>query len=93
MNNDYLQMAQRMIDHITQMDYCAETQSMYRRCFNRFGDYLSEKSVDYSPEESKEWLSSISINKSDFNIYVAAINKLNDLFLYELISMSETQEK
>lgn len=43
MNNDYLQMAQRVIDHITQMDCCAETQSMYRRCFNRFGDYLSEK--------------------------------------------------
>ena len=82
MNNDYLQMAQRVIDHITQMDCCAETQSMYRRCFNRFGDYLSEKSVDYCPEASKEWLSSISINKSDFNIYVAAINKLNDLFLY-----------
>lgn len=82
MNNDYTWMVQRVMDHITQLDYSAATQSVYRRCFNRFGNYLSGKATDYSPEETKVWLSSGDVSKANFNIFTAAINKLNDLFLY-----------
>lgn len=82
MNNDYAQMTQRVIDYISQLDCSSATQSMYRRCFTSLGDYLSERRIDYSPEVSKVWLSSSDVNKANFNIFIAAINKLNDLFLY-----------
>lgn len=82
MNNDYTRLVQRVMNHITQLDYSAATQRAYRRCFNRLGDYLSEKATGYSPEETKVWLSSANVSKANFNIFAAAINKLNDLFLY-----------
>ena len=82
MNKEYVQMTQRVIDHITQLDRSATTQKLYRRCFNLFGDYMSERTTDYSPEVSKAWLSSPDVSKANFSIFSAAINKLNDLFLY-----------
>ena len=78
MNKEYVQMTQRVIDHITQLDRSTTTQKLYRRCFNLFGDYMSERTTDYSPEVSKAWLSSPDVSKANFSIFSAAINKLNE---------------
>ncbi len=79
---DYEQMAQQVVDHITQQGICKTIQTGYLRCFKRFGEYLSMKGANYNPEEAKTWLRTLSINKTDFSIYSAAINKLNDLYVY-----------
>ena len=40
--------------------------------------------MGYSAEEARAWLSTVStqVNKTDFSLFSAAINKLNDLYLY-----------
>ena len=82
MDADYNQKTQQVIEHITQQGRCTATQRVYLRCFKAFGDYLLLKGMGYSAEEAKAWLSTLSINKTDFNLYSAAISKLNDLYAY-----------
>ena len=84
MNVDLQQLSNAVINYVTEKNRSNATVSVYRRCFSKFSAYLDEKEVVYTPDEAKQWLSSISntTNVSDFGLFQAAINKLNDLYIY-----------
>ena len=70
--------------HITAQDRSKETRRSYLRCFAGLGSYLNEKEVVYSQEEASSWLSTVRalVNKTEYSLYCAAVNKLNDLLWY-----------
>lgn len=84
MNEDFSQLAKEVMAHITALNRGRETRRAYDKCFTCLGEYLQEREVGYSAEEARAWLSTVStqVNKTDFSLFSAAINKLNDLYLY-----------
>ena len=87
MNTDFSQLADAVMDHITAQNCGEATKKTYRRCFCSLTTYLDEKGVIYTQEEAALWLSSIEnqVNQTDFSLFKAAVNKLNDICLYGVI--------
>lgn len=82
MNDDFDQLSQAVMDHIIQIGRGRETKRAYQRCFKSLGNYLREKEVSYSNESASLWLSSVNVKKTEHDLYYAAVNKLNDLYLF-----------
>ena len=82
MNDDFNQLSQAVMDYIIQMSRGKETKRVYQRCFESLGNYLNEKEVNYSNDIAEIWLSTINVKKTEYGLYAAAVNKLNDLHLY-----------
>ena len=82
MNDDFNQLSQAVMEYIIQLDRSRETKRAYQRCFKSLGNYLREREVNYSKDTARIWLSSINVNKTEYELYTAAVNKLNDLHLY-----------
>lgn len=84
MKADFHLLSKDVMAYITSQGCSKETMRCYRRCFVSLSTYLNEKGVVYSQEEASVWLASISkeINKTEFSLFNAAINKLNDLLCY-----------
>ena len=87
MNTDFNQLTDAVMDHITAQNRSEETKKTYQRCFCSLTTYLEEKGVVYSQEEATLWLSSVEnqVNQTDFSLFKAAVNKLNDIYLYGVI--------
>lgn len=90
MNADLQQLSNAVINYVTEKKRSNSTLSAYHRCFSKLATYLDEKEVVYTPDEARQWLTSISntTNKSDISLFQAAINKLNDLYIYGEIHKS-----
>ena len=84
MNEDFNRLSESVMDYMTAQNRSSYTQKAYQRCFYSLRIYLEEKGVVYSQEEAAVWLSSEStqVSKTDFSLFIAAVNKLNDLYLY-----------
>ena len=84
MNEDFSQLSKAVMDHIIALKRGRETQRVYTKCFAALGEHLLEKNLVYSVEEAKAWLSTVRTQevKTGFALYTAAINKLNDLYLF-----------
>lgn len=84
MNVDFDQLSKAVMDHITAQNRGKATRNAYRRCFRLLSTYLDEKEVVYSQDAAALWLSSISnrANKTEFSLFNAAVNKLNDVCIY-----------
>lgn len=84
MDIDFNQLSEAVMEHITAQNRGTSTQNAYRRCFCSLNTYLNEKGVVYSQEEAALWLSSISsqVSETDLSLFIAAVNKLDDLYLY-----------
>ena len=84
MNDDFSQLTEAVMDHITAQNRSKATKEAYRRCFYSLTTYLDGKGVIYTREEASLWLSSIEnqVNQTDYSLFKAAVNKLNDLYLY-----------
>ena len=90
MDEKFSQLSSAVMVHITSLNRGRETRRAYAKCFKGLGEYLQEKEVVYSHEEASLWLSTVraQVNKTDFSLFTAAINKLNDLYLYGEIQKS-----
>ena len=84
MNDDFNHLSEAVMEHITAQNRSKSTRNAYRRCFCSLSTYLNEKGVAYSQDEAALWLSSVSsqVNKTELSLFTAAVNKLNDLYLY-----------
>ncbi len=84
MNETFNRLSESVMDYLTTQNRGSYTQKAYQRCFCSLSIYLEEKEVVYSQEEAAVWLSSVStqVSKTDFSLFSAAVNKLNDLYLY-----------
>ncbi len=84
MNDDFIRLSESVMGYMTAQNRGSYTQKAYQRCFYSLSIYLEEKEVVYSQEEAATWLSSVStrVSKTDFSLFSAAVNKLNDLYLY-----------
>lgn len=84
MNDDFNRLSKAVMEHIAALNRCKSTRNAYRRCFCYLSTYLNEKGVAYSQDEAALWLSSVSsqVSKTDFSLFNAAVNKLNDMYLY-----------
>lgn len=84
MNEDFSQLSKAVMDQITALNRGRETQRVYAKCFMSLGEYLREKEVVYSVEEGRSWLNTVSTQaaRTDHALFTAAVNKLNDLYLY-----------
>ena len=84
MNEEFCQLSKAVMDHIIAWNRGRETRRVYTKCFAALGEYLQEKGVMYSAEQARAWLSTVctQVARTEFALYTAAINKLNDLYLY-----------
>ena len=84
MNDDFNRLSEAVMEHITALNRSKTTRKAYSRCFCCLSTYLNEKGVAYSQDEAALWLSSVSsqVNKTELSLFTAAVNKLNDLYLY-----------
>ena len=84
MNDDFNRLSEAVMEHIAALNRSKSTRNAYRRCFCCLSTYLNEKGVAYSQDEAALWLSSVSsqVNKTELSLFTAAVNKLNDLYLY-----------
>ena len=80
MDVDFKQLSEAVMTYIMSQGCCKETKRSYLRCFARLELYLNEKEVVYSQEAASAWLSTVRtfVNKTEFSLYCAAVNKLND---------------
>ena len=84
MDVDFKQMSEAVMTYIMSQGRGKETKRSYLRCFASLESYLNEKEVVYSQEAASAWLSTVNalVNKTEFSLYCAAVNKLNDLLHY-----------
>ena len=84
MDVDFKQLSETVMAYIMTQGRGKETKRSYRHCFGSLESYLNEKEVVYSQEVASAWLSTVNtvVNKTEFSLYCAAVNKLNDLLRY-----------
>ena len=84
MDVDFKQLSEAVMTYIMSQGCCKETKRSYLHCFAALESYLNEKEMVYSQEVASAWLSTVSalVNKTEFSLYCAAVNKLNDLLCY-----------
>ena len=84
MGVDFNQLSETVMIYITEQNRGRETKRSYLRCFASLESYLNDKEVVYSQEIASVWLSTVStlVNKTEYSLYCAAVNKVNDLLQY-----------
>lgn len=83
-SDNFTQLSKAVMDHISKLNRGKETKRAYARCFDGLGKYLQEQEVNYTDEAAATWLTAINkpTGKTEFALFKAAVNKLNDLYLY-----------
>ena len=90
MDVDFKQLSEAVMTYIMSQGCCKETKRSYLHCFAALESYLNEKEMVYSQEVASAWLSTVSalVNKTEFSLYCAAVNKLNVLLCYGEIRLA-----
>lgn len=77
--------SQTVMEHIKSASCSRSIYSQHHSCFLRFGSYLADNGLEYSPESAHSWLELRQYPKSSKQTYAKALQRLEDVYAYGAI--------